>query len=78
MLKRAEISNSARFCVFILFSRETFGNTTLDFSYDSQGNPYTLTYTVGTATPLIYHYVVNFQGDVIRIVNAASVTRVIL
>lgn len=55
MLKRAEISNSARFCVFILFSRETFGNTILDFSYDSQGNPYTLTYTVGTATPLIYH-----------------------
>ena len=56
--------------------QETYGTTKLEFSYDAYGNPYTLKYTKGSDTPLIYHYVVNLQGDVIRIVNSSGVTRV--
>ena len=36
----------------------------LDFAYDAQGTPYSLTYTNGTASPATYYYVTNLQGDV--------------
>ena len=56
------------------------GNVTtevLDFTYDASGSPYALTYTNGTETPVTYYYVVNLQGDVIRLVstNGASVAQ---
>ena len=46
---------------------------TLDFTYDTSGSPYTLTHTVGT-TSSIYYYVVNLQGDVIRLVSGNGAT----
>ena len=42
---------------------------TLDFTYDASGNPYSLTYN-GTT----YYYVVNLQGDVIRLVSGTGAT----
>ena len=51
--------------------------TTVTNTYDASGNPYALTYTNGTETPVTYYYVVNLQGDVIRLVstNGASVAQ---
>ena len=53
--------------------QETYGNTKLDFSYDAYGNPYTFTYSDGTIS-FVYHYVLNLQGDVIRLVTDDGIT----
>ena len=53
--------------------RETYGSTTLDFLYDQNGNPFAMNYTVGNTTTT-YYYILNLQGDVVRIVNASGVT----
>lgn len=42
--------------------RMTVGNDTLDFSYDTNGVPLTMTYN-GT----VYYYITNLQGDVISL-----------
>ena len=55
---------------------ETYGDTKLNFSYDANGNPYTFSYTKGDNSPSVYHYVLNLQGDVVRIVTNKGVTRV--
>ncbi len=55
---------------------ETYGDTKLNFSYDANGNPYTFSYTKGDKAPSVYHYVLNLQGDVVRIVTNKGVTRV--
>ena len=55
---------------------ETYGDTKLNFSYDANGNPYTFSYTKGDKDPSVYHYVLNLQGDVVRIVTNKGVTRV--
>ena len=34
----------------------------LDFAYDAQGTPYSLTYTNGTASPATYYYITNLHG----------------
>ncbi|MGM9536832.1 MAG: RHS repeat domain-containing protein [Candidatus Onthomonas sp.] len=47
--------------------RQTWGSNKIDFAYDDQGRPYSLTYN-GTT----YFYVLNLQGDVIRIVNSGG------
>ena len=54
--------------------QETYGDTKLNFSYDAYGNPYTLTYTKGSNAPVVYHYVLNLQGDVIRLVTDDGIT----
>ena len=53
--------------------QETYGNTKLDFSYDAYGNPYTFTYSDGTIS-FVYHYVLNLQGDVVRLVTDDGIT----
>ena len=45
--------------------RMTVGNDTLDFSYDTDGVPLTMTYN-GT----VYYYITNLQGDVISLERA--------
>lgn len=45
--------------------RMTVGNDTLDFSYDTNGVPLTVTYN-GT----VYYYITNLQGDVIKLERA--------
>lgn len=45
--------------------RMTVGNDTLDFSYDTNGVPLTMTYN-GT----VYYYITNLQGDVISLERA--------
>ena len=47
--------------------RLAWGSNKIDFAYDDQGRPYSLTYN-GTT----HFYVLNFQGDVIHIVNASG------
>ena len=47
--------------------RETYGSNTLDFFYDASGAPYAFKYN-GT----LYYYVLNLQGDVVRIVNSSG------
>ena len=59
-----------------LIVQETYGDTKLNFSYDANGNPYTFSYTKGNNSPSVYHYVLNLQGDVVRIVTNKGVTRV--
>ena len=44
--------------------RDYYGNTILDFSYDANGQPYAMHYN---STP--YFYILNLQGDVIRMVD---------
>ena len=44
----------------------------LDFAYDAQGTPYSLTYTNGTASPVTYYYITNLQGDVTYLINGGG------
>ena len=46
----------------------------LDFLYDQNGRPYALKYTAGAAAAVTYYYVLNLQGDVIRLVNSTGAT----
>lgn len=49
--------------------RETYGSNTLDFLYDPNGRPYAMSYN-GT----MYYYILNLQGDVVRMVNTSGST----
>ena len=53
--------------------QKAYGDTKLDFSYDAYGNPYTFTYSDGTIS-FVYHYVLNLQGDVVRLVTDDGIT----
>ena len=44
----------------------------LDFAYDAQGTPYSLTYTNGTASPATYYYITSLQGDVMQLIDSAG------
>ena len=60
--------------------RETIGTgetaQVLDFIYDESGKPFALKYTNGTADPVTYYYVLNLQGDVVKLVEHARKGRV--
>ena len=47
--------------------RMTVGDDILDFSYDANGTPLTMTYS-GT----VYYYITNLQGDVMKVVSATG------
>ncbi len=53
---------------------ESFGSTTLDFIYDSNGAPYAMITDQGSGNPATYYYVSNLQGDVIKLVDASGTT----
>ena len=59
--------------------RETIGsgNTAkvLDFIYDESGRPFALIYTNGTNAPVTYYYILNLQGDVVKLVNENGVEK---
>ena len=60
----------------VITTTDAEGNVTtetLDFTYDASGSPYTVTRIVGTSSST-YYYVVNLQGDVIRLVSANGAT----
>ena len=44
----------------------------LDFAYDAQGTPYSLTYTDGTSSPATYYYITNLQGDVMQLIDSTG------
>ena len=47
----------------------------LDFAYNAQGAPYSLTYTKNSASPVTYYYITNLQGDVMRLIDSAGETK---
>ena len=52
---------------------EYFGGTELEFFYDENGAPYAFSYkATASATPVMYYYVTNLQGDVVSILNAGG------
>ena len=50
--------------------RETYGSNVLDFFYDENGAPYAMKYN-----GVLYYYVTNLQGDVIRLVDVNGTTK---
>ena len=55
------------------------GSTTkiLDFVYDNNGQPFALCYypSSTSTTPTVYYYITNMQGDVVRLVDSAGLTK---
>lgn len=52
---------------------EYFGGKELEFFYDESGAPYAFSYKSSAgATPTMYYYVTNLQGDVVNILNASG------
>ena len=52
---------------------EYFGGKELEFFYDESGVPYAFSYKSSAgATPAMYYYVTNLQGDVVNILNASG------
>lgn len=52
---------------------EYFGGKELEFFYDESGAPYAFSYKSSAgATPAMYYYVTNLQGDVVNILNASG------
>ena len=52
---------------------EYYGGTELEFFYDESGAPYAFSYKANaSATPVMYYYVTNLQGDVTNIVDASG------
>ena len=53
--------------------RETVGSTVMDFAYDESGKPFALNYsTNGGSSFTTYYYVLNLQGDVVKLVTASG------
>ena len=54
-------------------ARETIGSGStakvLDFIYDESGRPFALIYTDGTGDPETYYYILNQQGDVVKLIQ---------
>ena len=52
---------------------ENWAGQELEFFYDESGSPYAFSYkSSATATPVMYYYVTNLQGDVVNILNASG------
>ena len=56
-----------------LVMQQTWGGKALYFLYDDSNQPYALVYkSSATATPALYYYLLNVQGDVIGLLNASG------
>lgn len=54
---------------------EYYDGKTLEFFYDESGNPYALSYkSSASATPEIFYYVTNLQGDILQLRTASGST----
>ena len=52
---------------------ENWAGQELEFFYDESGSPYAFSYKASaTATPVMYYYVTNLQGDVVNILDASG------
>lgn len=52
---------------------ENWAGQELEFFYDESGSPYAFSYKASaTATPVMYYYVTNLQGDVVNILDAGG------
>ena len=71
VLEKMEYGNGA----YVTYEYNIYGRQNiLDFAYDAQGTPYSLTCTNGTATPETYYYITNLQGDVTYLINGSGTT----
>ena len=56
--------------------RETIGSgssaTVLDFIYDNHGLPFALNYSTNNGSSLTTYYVLNLQGDVVKLVDGGG------
>ena len=56
-----------------LVMQQTWGGKALYFLYDDSNQPYALVYkSSATATPALYYYLLNVQGDVVALMNASG------
>ena len=54
---------------------EYYDGKELEFFYDESGNPYAFSYKASsTATPVMYYYLTNLQGDVTGILDSSGTT----
>ena len=54
---------------------EYYDGKELEFFYDESGNPYAFSYkSSATATPVMYYYLTNLQGDVTGILDSSGTT----
>lgn len=44
----------------------------MDFAYDESGRPFAMTYQRANDAPQTYYYVLNLQGDVVKLVTASG------
>ena len=51
--------------------RETVGSTVMDFAYDESGKPFAMIDQL-SAQPKTYYYVLNLQGDVVKLVTESG------
>lgn len=55
---------------------EAYGGKVLEFFYDESGKPYAFSYKASaTATPAMYYYVTNLQGDIISILDSSGASK---
>lgn len=55
---------------------EAYGGKVLEFFYDESGKPYAFSYKASaTATPAMYYYVTNLQGDIISVLDSSGASK---
>ena len=55
---------------------EAYDGKELEFFYDESGSPYAFSYKASaTASPVIYYYVTNLQGDVVSIIDSSGASK---
>ena len=52
--------------------RQSWQNEAIDFFYDESGRPFAMTYQSANDAPQTYYYVLNLQGDVVKLVDASG------
>ena len=52
--------------------RQSWRTESIDFFYDESGRPFAMTYQSADDDPQTYYYVLNLQGDVVKLVDASG------
>ena len=52
--------------------RQSWRTESIDFFYDESGRPFAMTYQRANDAPQTYYYVLNLQGDVVKLVDASG------
>ena len=52
--------------------RQSWRTESIDFFYDESGSPFAMTYQSANDAPQTYYYVLNLQGDVVKLVDVSG------